>query len=216
MLLKGSTMTQDVFELLKQLEFQNSSEKKFYIYYDPSTGEIIHFRNYFEDDSLPFIEITESEFDSPVENFDLKKYLVLKKDDKPELVKSDTISILLEKMTNIDDLIYQLPKVKSEEFDLDNENDLVIEQDNLEKVFRIVLSARMKEKFLRYRSMQQNLNVYVTAENDPNILYKTLEFKMRDLIDNDSYIIEYGDFDGEDCNLFSVKYFQSYLHVDKR
>lgn len=206
----------DVFEFLKQLEAQNKGEKKFYAYYDPSTGEIIHFRNYFEDDSYPFIEVSETEIDTPIEQFDLKSYLVLKKGDKVQLTKIDTISSILGNSTNIDDLIYQIPKVNLNEVNNKEDYDLIIEQDNFEKVFRIRLSEETKEKFLRLNSIQQNFSVYVTAANDPNILYKTLEFKINDLIVKDGYVIKFDDFDGESCNLFSIKYFQNYLHVDNR
>lgn len=208
-------MTEDVFEILRQLELYNSNEKKFYVYYDPSTGEIIHFRNYFEDDPHPFIEVLESELDTPIEQFDLKKYFVSKKGDKAELSRIDTIAAL-ENINNIDSLIYQLPKVDLKDFNNQEETDLIVEQDNIKEIFRIIFSKATKERFLRYRSMQQELNIYVTAESDPNILYKTLKFKISDLIDNDSFVINFEDFSGENCNLFSVKYFESYIHVDIR
>lgn len=208
-------MIQDVFELLKEKEKENQKEKKFYVYYEPSTGEIIHLRNYVEEDSHPFITISESDLDGPIDNFKTDGYLVLEKKKKMKLVKIDTVI----NQSNIDDLIYQLPKITIEDrFQIKNHHyDIAVEQNNKDRVFRLKLSAETKENFYPQLLLRQlTLNIYVTAENDPHILYKTLEFKLQDLLDHQFYTINFDDFDGESCNLFAKKYFQTYLHADIR
>ena len=207
-------MSFDVFELLKQKEQESKKEKKFYVYYEPSSGEVIHLRNYLEQDSLPFITITESDIDESINNFKTNGYLVLEKTKKMTLVKVDKITI---DQFNIDDLIHQIPKVNLEDrTQIKNHYyDIVIEQNNKDKVFRLKFSPETKEKFLSQGNLRQlTLAIYVTSENDPHILYQTLEFKIQDLLDNQYYTMEYNDFDGSPCNLFSRKYFQTYLHVD--
>lgn len=209
-------MSQDVFELLKQKEQESKKEKKFYVYYAPSTGEIIHLRNYLEEDSYPFITILESDLEDSIENFRSKNYIVVEKNKKMKLIKVDNITI---DQFNIDDLIYQVPKIV-----LENRNqikkhyyDIVIEQNNKDKVFRLKFSSETKEKFLPQLNLRQlSLAIYVTAESDPHILYQTLEFKIQDLLDNQYYTINYNNFDGSSCNLFSRKYFQTYVHADIR
>lgn len=209
-------MSQDIFELLKQKEQEIKAEKKFYVYYEPSTGEVVHLRNYLEQDQQPFITITESDLEEPIENFKSSDYLVLENKKKMKLVKIDTVTA---DQFNVDDLIYQIPKVFVENRNQIRKHhyDIVIEQNNKDKVFRLKFSPEIKEKFsLQQNLKQMSLSIYVTAESDPHILYQILEFRMQDLLDNQYYTINFDDFNGETCNLFSRKYFQTYLHADVR
>lgn len=209
-------MTQDVFELLRIKEKESKEEKKFYVHYEPSTGEIIYFRNYIEQESYPFITVTEADIGTSVIDFDSTRFLVIAQNNKPCLVKKiDSIS----DQYNINDLVYQIPKIV-----LKNRNqikkcsyDIVIEQNNKDGVFRLKLDKETKEFFLFQKELHQlSLDIYVTAENDPNILYQTLEFKMYDLVSNEYYTLNFDKFFGNTCNLYSKKYFQNYLHADIR
>lgn len=207
-------MSQDIFELLKQKEQESKKEKKFYVYYEPSTGEIIHLRNYLEQDTYPFITISESDIEESFENFSTKDYLILEKKKKMRLIKIDKITI---NQFNVDDVIYQIPKIVIEDRNQIKNHfyDIVIEQNNKDKVFQLKLSSDVKDNFLPQQNLRQLiLNIYVTAENDPHILYQTLEFKLEDLLDHQFYTIKFDEFDGERCNLFAKKYFQTYLHAD--
>lgn len=206
----------DVFELLRLREEQNKLEKKYYVYYEPSTGEIIHFRNCLENDSYPYIEILESELDIPPLEFESRNYFVSQKNKKLELVKKNDAA---ETQFNIDNVVYQIPKViaKARNQLKKNPYDLLIEQNNKDRVFRLKFSSEMKKMYYdRENLLQLKLHIYVTAEDDPNILYQILEFKMYDLITNAYYTIPFEDFNGEKCNLFSKKYFHLYLHADIR
>jgi hypothetical protein len=208
-------MSRDIFEILKEKEQEAKQEKKFYVYYNPPTGEIVHFRNYLEQDSLPFIIVSSSELDN-VENFNLKDYLVIEKNKKMKLVNIDSVRI---DPFNIYDLIYQVPKVVIDDRSqiINYRYDIVIEQNNNDQVFRLKFSSEVKENFMLQPNLRQLvLNIYVTAENDPHILYQTLEFRLEDLLDNHYHTIKYDDFNGDKCNLFSKKYFQTYLHADIR
>lgn len=208
-------MSRDIFEILKERELESKQEKKYYVYYNSSTGEIIHFRNYLEQDSNPFIVVSSSEIDD-VQNFKLKDFLVIEKNKKMRMVNIDSARI---DPFNIYDLIYQVPKIviDSRTKIKDYRYDIAIEQNNEDRVFRLKISSEVKENFLLQPNLRQLiLNIYVTAENDPHILYQTLEFRLQDLLDHQYHTIEYDDFNGETCNLFSKKYFQTYLHADIR
>ena len=202
---------EDIFERLKKQISEASLEKTFYVYYNPSTGEIIHFRNYAENDVHPFIQIKESDIDTPLEKFEMKDYLVLERDKKLKLVK---VLNYFNTISDVDDVIYLVPRINVKNDDDDPE--LIIEQDNLKKVFRISLSHRLREKFRAFKEFRQNMNVYVTEEGDPNILYKTLEFNIHDLVNSEYKEIPFDEFEGTVCNIYLMKYFQSYLHVDLR
>lgn len=204
-------MSQDIFELLKEKEQENQKEKKFYVYYDSSTEEIIHFRNYLEEDLYPFIVVSESDIDCTLDKFNPSDYRVLNVEKKLKLIKNERSQF------NIKNVIHLIPKVI-----INNKNqiknyqyDIIIEQNNKDRVFQLKLSTDTKEKFILQKSLKDlRLNVYVTAENDPHILYQTLEFKIEDLLKNGYHKIPFDDFNEGKCNLFSNKYFQEYLHVD--
>lgn len=205
-------MTQDIFELLKQKENENKKEKKFYVYYDPVTGEIIHFRNYIENDILPFIEMSEADIHESIENFIPKNYFVLETSDGLKLIKSEKII----NQIDINNIIHQVIKITSEnQIESIQPYDLIIEQDNKNKLFKITASPEIKKRIFAQNLLHLVMYIYVTAEDDPNILYQTLEFKMDDL-KYESYIINFDDNINEPCNLFLKKYFQTYLHVDIR
>lgn len=209
-------MSDDIFKILKDKELENQKEKKFYIYYDPRTGDIVHFRNYIENDSYPFIEVAESEFENSIAEIDINEYFITNKDNKAKLVKR--IDKEFEKL-NVDALVYQIPKIAVENRRQAKQYsfDILIEQNNKDKCFYLRISSEVHEKFSSQRNLTSLVfNFYVTAENDPNILYQTLEFKMSDLISNEYYTIEFDGFIEEKCNIFTRKYFQTYLHVDVR
>jgi hypothetical protein len=202
----------DLSEKLRLLISTVNAEPKYFFYYDPITLDIIYLKNYFEEDAnYPHIELLQSEIidiavpginDFSVVEIDGEKQIVQKK----KTVKIDTI----------EDIIYQIPKINSDpNIKISQANyifDLLIEQDNSKKEFRIRLSSVIKDQYDR-KSLNQDMSFYVTAENDPNILYKTLIVHINELLKNHYYTIPYNDFEGTDCNIFSRRYFQQYLHM---
>ena len=98
--------------------------------------------------------------------------------------------------------------------------DLLIEQNNKDKKFRIKLAKEFRERFLSSETTRQRVSVYVTAVDDPNILYKTLKLSIGQLLTDEYYKIDfdgksdYNTFKGDDSNIFSMRYFKKYLHVD--
>jgi hypothetical protein len=197
----------DVFELLKQLE-NNKNDNIYYVYYDPITGNIMHIRNYQETDEFPCLKV-ESDLLSD-ENRSLTDYKVVEKQGEYSLIKLD------KKVPEfkINDEIYQIEKyyVRNDVLGYD----ILIEQNNKSKEFKIKLSDELRIRLEYADNLSNKMILYVTAENDPNILYKTIDISIRYLIDNIFKIIDFDDYDGTPCNIFTRKIFENYKHLDKR
>lgn len=207
----------DEDEVFKILRLQEEALKKppvFYVHYDPHTTKAVNLRNYLEtNDNLPYIELSENDLDLKDSSFTISNYRVIVADKKIEKIEYNETPIV-----TIADFIYEIPKMKSKEriTAKDKHFDLLIEQNNPIGEFRIKLSKELKEKFALQGKNAQVMSVYVTALNDPNILYKTLKFTFGDLIKNEYYTLHFDDFKGVEANVYALKYFQEYIHVDIR
>jgi len=208
-------MSEDIFELLRKQEEAIRRKPTFYIHYDPSSNNrISSFRNFLDTtDSLPHLQFTQDDFDFTSPDFNIANYVIDPIERKIKKFESTVIQI-----TTIDSYIYEIPKVKSKTrlTNADVDFDLLIEQNNPLKVFRIKLSRALRDKFLLQNVLSNEMSVYVTAINDPNILYKTLHFKFEDVINNDYHTIQFDDFAGDSANIYALRYFENYLHVDMR
>ena len=202
----------DLSEKLRLLISEVNAEPKYFFYYDSITLDIIYIKSHFEeDDKYHYIELLQSEVvDIAVPS--VNDFSIVEVDGKKQVVqKQKTI-----KIDTIEDIIYQIPKTDADPtIKISQANyifDLLIEQDNSKKEFRIRLSSAIKDQYDR-KSLNQDMSFYVTAENDPNILYKTLKVHINELLKNHYYTIPYNDFEDTDCNIFSRRYFQQYLHM---
>lgn len=203
-------MADDPFKLLDDLIRSTNQEKFYYVYYNPITGEITSFRNEIVEDTFPFIEIKSSDIDVSIEEFNMIDYRVWKKDNNLTLIRKPAS---IEFLSDDSQLIYRVPRQEENKHVSDNP-DMVIEQDNDHKLFRICLSESVIEKFQGLELVNQNMSVYVTEEGDPNILYETLTFNISEIISSGSKEIPFGSFSGGVCNIFLTKYFESYLHTE--
>jgi hypothetical protein len=208
-------MDEDIFETLRKLEesIKNPSFD-YYIHYDPQTGKIIHIRNYKDEiESLPSLIVKSDEFDQ--HNISIHSHSVIELDGKKTLKKLANPY----KTPIVDDFIHMIPKKKVKpNFKISKVNvdyDLLIEQDNLKNEFRIRLSKQLREQ-AKGEASDRKIILFVTASNDPNILYKTLEIPMIKIVENDFYAIDFDDYDGEISNIYSIRYFKQYLHLDIR
>lgn len=200
----------DALELLKQL-LSPSEPIMFYFHYDPSTGNIINLRNYLEVDEYPYLKFPCTDFDGEIY---INDYQVINQDGNKCLVKKNKS---IETITKIDDIVHQISKKTADpniKISQVNYNfDVLIEQDNNKKEFRIRLSGALKDQYHKDLNSKKSLIFYVTAENDPNILYKTLDIPLNKLLQYHYYTIPYDDFIDISCNIFSTRYFQNYLHL---
>jgi hypothetical protein len=187
------------------MEESINSVKKYYFYYEPSTGKVVSVATLYIEQSYPYIEVLQSELntDSPIDlrEWEVKEGKVIKR----ELSLAD--------FQKIDNMIYKIPKIfeKDSISEVDHPFDILIEQHNEKKEFRLRLSGQIKDQ---YSKIDNRLNVvlYVTTKDDPNILYKTIEVSLHKLLNID-LVVDYDDYDGSPCNIYSMRYFKNYLHV---
>lgn len=196
-------------ELLKQLT--EITPTVYYFYYDPLTGNIFHMRNYFEVDKLPHIVVPK---DSVENDIKIDDYQILEKNGTFQLVKKEK---LVNNIVKIDDNIHQIKKLLADPnkkiSQINYQFDLLIEQDTIKQEFRIRLSGAIKDQLRLDTKTNQNIICYVTEENDPNILFRSLDIPLSKLLQYHYYTIPYDDYDGIPCNIFSLKYFENYLHL---
>jgi hypothetical protein len=197
----------DVFEILRRLEsgIQDSSIR--YVYYSESTGNVLAIRNYIESgDELPYIEVDESELEK---DRNLTDYKVIERQGQFILIKLD---IEWPKF-NVNDDIHKIEKINQ----IDEDYDLLIRQDNYDKKFCFIISNELIEKLSRLRSNEREIVAYVTAENDPNILYLTVRFKANKLIEDKKIYIDFSGYDGDiPCSIYTKRIFENYKHLDSR
>lgn len=204
----------EIFELLRKQEEEIRKQPVYYVYYDKSTYRIISLKNYLDEiDVNPYIKFAHTDFDFTSPGFNIVNYIIDPNEKKLKKIEDELIQI-----KTIDDYIYEIPKVISDRrlTYADRSFDLLIEQNNSLKEFRIKLSKNLKEKFSLQNMFSQDMAVYVTEISDPNILYKTLKFSFGDVIFNEYYTIPFEDFKGNATNVYALRYFENYLHVDVR
>lgn len=207
-------MDQDDIEAMALFHEIISSSKApimYYFYYDPSTGNIVHFRNYLEVDEYPYLEVRQTEIESDISIGD---YQIIDTDGTKKLIKKDKS---VDNITKIDDTIHQISKkISSPDLKISQANyqfDLLIEQDNIKKEFRIRLSGMMKDQHKDNIKSTQDFTFYITEENDPNIFFTTLDISLSKLLQYHYYTIPYNDYEDTPSNIFSKKYFSTYLHL---
>ena len=99
---------------------------------------------------------------------------------------------------------------------VDKEYDIIVQQNTLSKSWSLSLNPYTK-KFLQtsgYRS-DETLYFSVTAKYDPNVLYRSLEFTVGDLLSDASSVIPFifeSEADSKDVSIYTAKYFDSYAH----
>ena len=198
----------NIFDKLNDLE-NAEIIFNYYVYYDPHTGSVLHIRNYEEIDLYPHIVVLSSEL--PEKNRNLSDFLVLEKNGEFKLTnkKIDLIKF------DIDQDIHMIEKIK----DANSPTfDILIKQDNQEKKFYFIMSDVLVSRLENLWKREKDIIMYVTAENDPNILYSTIRFDAFRLIKYSATVIDFDDgYDGATpCTIFTRKLFQNYKHWDMR
>ena len=96
------------------------------------------------------------------------------------------------------------------------DNDIVIQQDTNNNVWNISINPHTK-KFLRMSGYNPKETLYfsVTKKYDPNILYRSLEFTVGDLLSESLSIIPFicdSEQDPNNVSIYTAKYFDKYAH----
>jgi hypothetical protein len=193
----------NIFDILRQMEAAVVSTKR-YVYYDLKSGQVMHMRNYIDDsDTFPYLEI---EADTIAhEKFAISDYVVIEKKGEFTLLKVDRS--FFEIIVNNE--IYKLPKYT---LAANVENcELLIVQDNNLNQFQISASSDLYSKF---SSKIKVIPLYVTYEDDPNILYSTILIPISKLINQEKICVDFGNYDGSPCSIYVQKIFEDYKHLE--
>lgn len=96
------------------------------------------------------------------------------------------------------------------------ENDIIVRQDTENRSWNISINPHTK-KFLRMSGYNPKETLYfsVTAKYDPNILYRSLEFNVGDLLSESVSIIPFicdAEQDPNNVSIYTAKYFENYAH----
>ena len=99
---------------------------------------------------------------------------------------------------------------------VDKEYDIIVQQNTLSKLWTLSLNPYTK-KFLQTSgySPVETLYFSVTSKYDPNVLYRSLEFTVGDLLSDASSVIPFifeSEADSKDVSIYTAKYFDSYAH----
>jgi len=96
------------------------------------------------------------------------------------------------------------------------DNDIVIHQDTENNIWKIGINPHIKNFIIRTGyAKTETLYFSVTEKHDPNILYRSLEFTIADLLSQNAITIPFI-FDSErkadNVSIYTAKYFDSYVH----
>jgi len=99
---------------------------------------------------------------------------------------------------------------------VDREYDIIVQQNTQNKTWSMIINPYIK-KFLQTSGYKPTETLYfsVTSKYDPNILYRSLEFTVSDLLSEKTSIILFTtelEQDSTDVSIYTAKYFDSYAH----
>ena len=111
---------------------------------------------------------------------------------------------------NVNDLIYEVPTRKTKNADL------TITQNTRDTCWKISVGGNLKTNLLSQKvSFNNKLSFSVTRKNDPNILYKTLQFDFNQFEDGKYLIIPFDqefEFLGEPVSIYTMKKLDKYYY----
>jgi hypothetical protein len=99
---------------------------------------------------------------------------------------------------------------------VDREYDIIVQQNTQNKTWTMMINPYTK-KFLQTSGYKPTERLYfsVTSKYDPNILYRSLEFTVGDLLSDETSVIPFItdlEQDSTDVSIYTAKYFDSYAH----
>lgn len=99
---------------------------------------------------------------------------------------------------------------------IDKEYDVIVQQNSISKTWNIILNPYTK-KFLLTSGYRPGEILYfsVTSKYDPNVLYRSLEFSVADLLSENSAVIPFkyaAEGNINEVSIYTAKYFESYAH----
>lgn len=205
---------QDLDQFNKRYEYADMTR---YVYYDPETGIIKYIAGSLVYD-LPYVSVEYDQVKGIIEGTDnLENYkIVFSPDDKDFVfIKKEDEEETLE---TIDEIIFKIPFITDTSYPLQHDpfNDITVIQDYTDTCWKIYINAllikSLKSKHLYF---DKEFHFYITAYNDPNILYKTMIIPMKELLENSYFIIPFDflDYSETKISIFTRKIFTKYQHI---
>jgi hypothetical protein len=186
----------------------------FYVYFDIKTGDILKVSNEL-DNSLHYLEVnkqTYKEFINQEKNYLNYRVIPVPKDHtKFEIIEKTVSSVEFD----VDKSIHELEKVYSV---IQNNDIFVIVQDLKNKMWKA--HASLNDNFITFLSQTNNYytthkEIYVTEENNPNILLDVLKVPMEGFLNDKEFDVEFTNSDvveRTDISLYCATVHEQYKH----
>lgn len=195
--------------LIREINHQISTVSESFVYYDKETSKIQKISNKQEEykdfecfkietEAVKDIILGKKKSDNFIVTYDLsEKRLTVKE----KTYESDLNSIRYK--------LYEVPSAK------DLNYDVKIIQDFKKKCWRIKLGKETTKELKNSRYNSNDLIYFsITQKHNPNILYKALEIKLKELL-NDEIVYEFNydwEFNKSDISIYTPKFFKSYIY----
>lgn len=179
-----------------------------FIYYEPDTGNIIKISNKLEDTTHSVLEIDASLVldiftgDKQISQFRVKYDLTLKCKSLVEISDSTVISSLT-------DRFFKIPK------NIESNPDLIIIQNFKNKEWEMRIDDSLLSMSYTEAHNYKKVLFSITSENDPNIVYRTLNVDLNELLTAQSlsYPFQYeSEKHYNNVSIYTPKYFNTYSH----
>lgn len=206
-------------KVLKDYEEKiSTTNNNVFVFYDSESGDLKGISNQSNELSFPYISLNVDEINSiidgtrPIYEYkvvfspDDKDFILIHFNDEEEVLHS------------INDIIYQYPfKIDtSKPLELDPTVDITVIQDYEDTCWKFYINSNLANSLAKKKLYFDNVHeLYITALNDPNILYKTMRLPLKDLITNFHYILPFDDIDYNELNIsiYSRKLFSKYQYI---
>lgn len=201
----------EIENLLKTYAESEKESSSLFVFFDPTTGSIKSIASNSDEIEFPYIMLNSEIDKEKVNNPDaFYKFKVIF---DPEQKKNVLIEINLdaEQFTKVEDLIYQVPLR-----DLDNNEDIVIIQDTLNKKWEFQIDQKLSTMLSGQPLPFDYYNFYVTEFNDPNILHRTIVVSLAEMIDNGAVPIDFlTSYEEKNLSIFGRKHFSTHAHIKR-
>lgn len=206
----------NLYSLIKNIQTEAKNLDS-YVYYNKDTG-IIHKVSAINDPTTNFEVAT-------IPREEVMPILTGKKRLEEYIMYTDISSkkLILKLVNDIktyntsDTMCYRLPtNTNVPVSNTSSNNDIIIQQDLINKEWKLKISTDTKN-FLINTTNPSNETLYfsVTSKFDPNILIRSLEVVLSDLISNDTTSIPFRyevESSNDNISIYTAKYFNNYIH----
>jgi len=201
----GNELTQEELDaILAQSAWQPADPL---VYFNPDTGEIRMITGEQQDDDPYFIRVNPAEIDDLVKNkaspadyrvvmdFKTNEYIL------QNILDGDVRSF------NWNDEVYQLPK--------HGEGSITLIQNIKDKTWTLKITDKVRDSLSKQAvHAKSSLAFYATKQDDVNVLYGILKFRMIDITTTGEFTIKDSSAEQE-CSVFCRRVFDSYRHIEQ-